>query len=83
VIENVENEKLIVSRKDQQLRVSTTNNSPISSLEVYDILGRKIGRYSTGNSVVIIPNNIFNVMEVYILKAYLEDSKVLIKKVIP
>lgn len=83
VTESEQNEKLIISKSEQKLIVLTTGNIPISTLEVYDLLGRQIKQYNAYNSKVTISKNIFNVREVYILKAYLENSKILIKKIIP
>ncbi len=80
--DSYENEKLIISKTAQQLIVSTTNKSIISSINIYDILGRNIKHYTTNRSEVIISKNTFNKQGIFILKVQLENSKVLIKKII-
>ena len=79
----IENEKLIISKTANRLNVSTTNKRLITSLDVFDVLGRRIKNYTTNQREVTLPKNIFNTKGIYILKVRLEDSKVLIKKIIP
>ena len=79
----IENEKLIISKTANRLNVSTTNKRLITSLDVFDVLGRRIKNYKTNQREVTLPKSIFNTKGIYILKVRLEDSKVLIKKIIP
>ena len=81
--ELTQNEQLVVKNTLQQLIVSTSSKSSIISLEIFDVLGRKINQISTNKAIVNISKNIFNAQGIYIIKARLENSKVLIKKVIP
>ncbi len=79
---SAKNEKLIITKTSDQLIVSTTNKSIISSLDVFDVLGRKINNYTSNQRELALPKNLFDTKGIYYLKVRLKNSKVLIKKIL-
>lgn len=76
------NEKLIIIKKSQSIIIRTNKNNIISSLIIYDLLGRKVLDNQTGQKEVNIDKNSLNVTGVYIIHAKLKNSNVIIKKII-
>ncbi len=84
IVENKSgSDKLIVCNNTQQLQISTNHKSSIASLEIYDLLGRRIYQNNVSNSVIIVSKNIFNSTGIYIIKVHLANANVLVKKIIP
>ncbi len=81
--ENVtKSERLIVKQQGQSIIIETDKNSVISSLIVYDILGRKIIENQINQKEAFINSNVFIKTGVYLLQAKLENSKIIVKKII-
>lgn len=76
-------EILLVKNEQDYLSIKTSKNSMLNSIKIYDVLGRKIKEQNTKNKEYILNKNIFNQTGVYILHVQLENSSVLVKKIIP
>lgn len=75
-------ENLIIKKSEDLIQVSTTNNSVIYLVIIYDILGRKLKEIKTNQTEIQISNYILNVNGVYLFHVKLQDSRVLNKKYI-
>ena len=80
-VDNI-NEKLIIKNEVESLIIKTTKNSTISSIRVFDILGRSIKQIDVNNKEVLINNNNFNTSGIFIIYVRLNNSKILIQKII-
>ena len=76
------NEKLIVIPKDEFMLIRTTNNSIISSLIIYDLLGRRIIQLEPNKAKVLIKKNTFSSNGIFIMHTKLQDSRTLVKRFI-
>ncbi len=75
-------EKLIINTLNETLQVSTTNNSVISSILIYDILGRELKEVKANQSKISFSSQTLGDHGIYILHAKLDDSRILNKKFI-
>lgn len=73
-------EKLILKKEGNFLQVKTSFNNIISSLTIYDLLGRKIKQLNANNSIVLVPRSNLKDGNIFVIHATLSDSKVMIKK---
>ena len=80
-VDNI-NEKLIIKNEVESLTIKTTKNSTISSIRIFDILGRNLKQMKVNNREVLINNNIFNTSGIFIIYVKLNNSKILIQKII-
>lgn len=80
---SVENKLIIIENNDKNLTFSTTHNSAISNVKIFDILGRLIYNIDY-NSEVTSPNIKSSNLQKLVLmaKVTLADGKVLTKKLI-
>jgi hypothetical protein len=74
---------LLIKNEAEYLSVATSENSTISTIKLHDILGRTIMSNSVNDNKLQISKNIFHQKGVYILYVQLEDSRVMIQKIIP
>lgn len=77
-----EKESILIKKWLETLQISTTNKSVISSIEIYDILGRKLKEIKTNQAEVRLSNQTLNNNEIYIIHVKLDDFRVLNKKFI-
>ncbi len=73
---------LIITKNNETIRVSTTNYSLISSIVIYDILGRKLKEVKVNQTEILFSSQTLGDSGVYILHAKLDNSRVLNKKFI-
>ncbi len=80
--ENLTKDKLILTNLGDQLLVKTSLNKDISSVIIYDLLGRKINKVKSNSSRVLVDSSTFKYGTILIIHVKLNDSKVFIKKFI-
>jgi len=82
VEENLVKDELILQNMGDQLLVKTALNRDISSVTIYDMLGRRINKVKSNSSRVLIDSSTFKYGTILIIHVKLTDSKVFIKKFI-
>ncbi len=75
-------EKIIIKNENRFFTIKTSENSIISSIRIFDILGRSIKQIDVNNKEVLINNNNFNTSGIFIIYVKLNNSKILIQKII-
>jgi len=75
-------EQLILKNEGEFLQVKTSRNTIISSIIIYDLLGRRINKVNANSSKVIVDSSTFKRGTILIMRAKLIDSRVFIKKFI-
>lgn len=75
--------KLVWNRFEGILSVKTNQNDTINRLEIFDLNGRKLRDLLIGEATVQVPWSGFPKRAIYILRARLENSRMLISKIIP
>ncbi len=75
-------DSLIITKNNETIQVSTTSHSVISSILIYDILGRKLKEVKANQSKISFSSQTLGANGVYILHAKLDDYRILNKKFI-
>lgn len=75
------NELLVFNNESNSLEISTSQQSEISTLKIYDLLGRLIQDLEVNNISISINASILS-NSVYIVKATLENGQVFTKKIL-
>ncbi len=73
---------LIVAQNSTNFKVTTSDQSELNSVELFNLLGQKLGEYHTQNKTIQIPNSKYNNGTILILKATLANGSIITKKVI-
>ena len=76
-------DELLIKNATEFISVTTRENSKIRSVKIHDILGRIVMNQLVEDNDLKISKNIFHQKGVYILHVQLDNSRVLIKKIIP
>ncbi|NOQ91445.1 MAG: T9SS type A sorting domain-containing protein, partial [Flavobacteriaceae bacterium] len=75
-------DRLMITKSKGTIQVSTTSHSLISSILIYDILGRKLKEVKANQSKISFSSQTLGANGIYILHAKLDNSRILNKKFI-
>ncbi len=76
-------DELLIKYEAEYISVATNKKSTISTLKIHDILGRTILSKFANDKEIQISKNIFHQKGIYFMVVQLDDSRVLIHKIIP
>ncbi|MCF6296939.1 MAG: T9SS type A sorting domain-containing protein, partial [Flavobacteriaceae bacterium] len=75
-------ENLLIKNSEEYLIIKTNKNSVISSVKIYDMLGRNILQAQVNQPEVSFKSSVFKTSGIYIIYVKLENSNIIIKKII-